>query len=263
MHGALGVVGAWASGNYFHWLFDVLPRFHLLERAGLPLNSIIVANRKAFQRQTLALMRLSPNLMPLTAETHLLADELVVPALAVRPRAFPIWACKFLRETFLPAATIPPDVGKRIYISRRKGGRVMLKEAGLRALLEDAGFSIIRPELLSFSQQVGAFANAEVIVAPHGAGLANTVFCKPGTQVVEVFDPSYVVVDYWSLANEVGLPYRYVIAEKQRGRGGGRFADITVDPAVLMSAVRDATREVEVVASEASGASAYASHRPE
>lgn len=108
--------------------------------------------------------------------------------------------------------------------------------------LEQAGFSVIRLDDLPFPHQVSAFATAEIVVAAHGAGLANIVFCTPGTRIVEIFDPTYVVVDYWSLANQVGLPYRYLLGEDRKAGRDGRLADIVVDAAALMSTVEDALR---------------------
>jgi capsular polysaccharide biosynthesis protein len=242
LEGPLGVVGAWATWNYFHWLFDVLPRFHLLERSEISMSSVVVTSRMTFQEQSLELMRLPWTLIPLEADPHLEAAPLIVPALSVRPRTFPPWACQFLRDTFLPVATPAPSGNSRLFISRRTGGRVILNEEEVLIHLEQAGFSVIRLDDLPFPHQVSAFATAEIVVAAHGAGLANIVFCTPGTRIVEIFDPTYVVVDYWSLANQVGLPYRYLLGEDRKAGRDGRLADIVVDAAALMSTVEDALR---------------------
>ena len=38
----------------------------------------------------------------------------------------------------------------------------------------------------SFSDQVAIFYNADQVVCLHGAGFANTVFCKDGTKIIEM-----------------------------------------------------------------------------
>jgi capsular polysaccharide biosynthesis protein len=50
------------------------------------------------------------------------------------------------------------------------------------------------------------------VVAPHGAGLANIVFCQRGTQVVEFFNRAYVNGCYWRLATVQGLDYRPIVS---------------------------------------------------
>ncbi|NET60866.1 MAG: glycosyltransferase family 61 protein, partial [Symploca sp. SIO2E6] len=60
-------------------------------------------------------------------------------------------------------------------------------------------------------------AQAQVVVAPHGSGLTNTVFCSPGTKVIEIFSPNYVYHCYWLLSNLVGLEYYYLLGETLPG----------------------------------------------
>ena len=68
-------------------------------------------------------------------------------------------------------------------------------------------------ETLSVEQQVMLFAHASVIVAPHGAGLTNTVFCAPGTHVMELVSPHYIRTDYWIVSHHVGLNHYCVKGE--------------------------------------------------
>jgi len=57
---------------------------------------------------------------------------------------------------------------------------------------------------------------AKVIVAPHGSGLTNLVFCSPGAKVIEFFSPNFVNCCYWALANLVDVEYYYIIGEGPR-----------------------------------------------
>ncbi|MBA2673311.1 hypothetical protein, partial [Ramlibacter sp.] len=41
---------------YFHWLFDVLPRYALLEDAGLPVDAVYLEQSQPFQRASWALL---------------------------------------------------------------------------------------------------------------------------------------------------------------------------------------------------------------
>ena len=53
--------------------------------------------------------------------------------------------------------------------------------------LGEYAFEEIFLENLSFTEQINLFANSHTIVSPHGAGLANLVFSRPSTNVIEIF----------------------------------------------------------------------------
>jgi capsular polysaccharide biosynthesis protein len=75
------------------------------------------------------------------------------------------------------------------------------------------GFRKVTLSGMSVSEQCELFSSAEVVVAPHGAGLTNLLFCREGTRVVEIFPPTYINPGYWVLANHLGLEYYCSIAE--------------------------------------------------
>jgi capsular polysaccharide biosynthesis protein len=64
------------------------------------------------------------------------------------------------------------------------------------------------------------FAGASVIVAPHGAALANIVFCKPGTRVVEISTRAGYRDWYWQLAAVAGLSYEVMEAQRSGSFSG-------------------------------------------
>jgi capsular polysaccharide biosynthesis protein len=76
-------------------------------------------------------------------------------------------------------------------------------------LLDRFGFTTLSLSGLSFEEQVRLFNNAEVIVSPHGAGLANLVFCKEGTKIIEIFSKGWVGTMYYDLAQKLDLEYYY------------------------------------------------------
>jgi capsular polysaccharide biosynthesis protein len=85
-------------------------------------------------------------------------------------------------------------------------------------------------------QQATLFASAATVVAPHGAGLANLVFCAPGTRVVELITPAWVRATYWQLAACVKLQYSYLKCSLYEGRDAYP-QDITVDCDLLQRAL--------------------------
>lgn len=97
---------------------------------------------------------------------------------------------------------------RKIYISRRDTGkRKMLNEEALEALLIDKGYEIVSLSGKSFAEQIALFKSAEKIIAPHGAGLANIIFCNPGTQVVELANHTYMNSCFSCIGQVLELDY--------------------------------------------------------
>ena len=63
----------------------------------------------------------------------------------------------------------------------------------------------------SVAEQAELFASAEVVVGTHGAALANLVFCRPGTVVVELMGTNTASTLYTSLSWRRSLRYHMVM----------------------------------------------------
>jgi capsular polysaccharide biosynthesis protein len=64
------------------------------------------------------------------------------------------------------------------------------------------------------------FAHAEIIVGPHGAGLANIVFARPRCRVVELHAEHWVNWCYRRLAGALDLDYDCVVGKVLAGASG-------------------------------------------
>ena len=124
----------------------------------------------------------------------------------------------------------------------------MINEDELVAVLTKFGFKSIAPESMSVAEQISLFATAEVVIGAHGAALTNTVFCSPGTKVIEIFAPDYVNHCYRKLSSQVGLEYWEFIGERvldldSDGQQRGKkihyvFEDILVNIAALLNMMK-------------------------
>ena len=95
-------------------------------------------------------------------------------------------------------------------------------------------------EELSWAEQIAVFRAVRVVVAPHGAGLANLVFCAPGTRVVELINRAYFNPVFWRLAALRRLDYRAVVSAgdgpiREDASEGG--ADLVADLARVRAAL--------------------------
>jgi capsular polysaccharide biosynthesis protein len=120
---------------------------------------------------------------------------------------------QYLRERLMPQ---PLDLvpGRRVYITRgraRHSRIVRNEDEVVAALAAEFGFVPVDPAALSVADQIRAFAEAETIVAPHGAALGNLAFAHPEATVVELFPPDYVQGCYWKISTCVGMNYRYLV----------------------------------------------------
>ena len=197
------LTGGGGNSNYWHWLFDVLPRINILENK-IDLQSIdyflFPDLKEKFQKETLDLINI-PQHKRISSKIfrHIHADM----ALAVdHPYIFknypteeiqniPKWILNDLRKKFLNKE-ISKNYPKKIYIDRsdsksnHRDLRKVTNEDEIVDYLKKEGFSIIRLGDLNFIDQVNLFNNASQIIGLHGAGFANLVFCKPNTFVLEL-----------------------------------------------------------------------------
>ena len=208
--GATAVVAVNLGHRYCHWLLEELPRLLALNRA----ESVgLIANQRApFIREAFALGRFHGPIWTVGRHTHFECEHLIVPELIGRSGPGYAEALQRIREFTEPWRGTASGFSERLYISRENAGRRrVLNEHELWPQLAARGFVKLRPEELSWKEQINAFAHAREVVAPHGAGLANLVFCPPGVKVVEFFHRSYVNPCFGQLAACVDADYRPVV----------------------------------------------------
>ncbi|MBE9047935.1 DUF563 domain-containing protein, partial [Pleurocapsales cyanobacterium LEGE 10410] len=220
IEGKVALLSGLAGHVYYHWMFDILPRIELLRRSEINLQEIdwFVVNSlsKSYQQETLKLLDIPlDKILESDRHSHIQAQELVVPSFPgyldwVEPSTI-----KFLRQAFLPLISLDKtNTKQRIYVSRAKAkNRQLVNETQVSDLLNNLGFQTVFLEEMSVLEQVATFANAEIIVAPHGSGLTNLVFCSPQTKVIELFSPNYVRTDYWMISQYLQLQHYYLVGQ--------------------------------------------------
>jgi capsular polysaccharide biosynthesis protein len=212
------LIGGAGDNNYFHWLFDALPRIHLLKKAGWfdSVDWFIVPSYKTnYQKASLKMVGVDEDKVIEGHEnTHIQPDILIASTECRKHNHIPDWVCNFLRDSAFNTLS-PSDFETPypyLYISREDASyRQVENEPELINMLEKFGFKKVLLGPLSFEDQVKLFASAKMIVTPHGAGLANLVFCQKGTEVIELFSPDYISSLYYDLANKAELKYHYLI----------------------------------------------------
>ncbi len=172
--------------NYFHWLIECLPKVGLWRQMGYDRPLLCPVLTKRWHSETLAFADVPPERCVQIAQNAAIEGEMIfADRVSSHPARISPSIVPFMRSLGDRARTT--GARRRIYVTRANaGGRQLLNEDELLSTLEPLGFERVALERLPFAQQVALFADADMVIAPHGAGLANIAFCKPGTIVVEL-----------------------------------------------------------------------------
>ena len=97
---------------------------------------------------------------------------------------------------------------KIIFVERLNGYRQALGlNPQTRARLMKLGVSFFDPCQFTIAEQIDVFRNASIVIGVHGAGLANIMWCREGTKIIEIFHPKFAAWCYAILANQLNLEY--------------------------------------------------------
>ena len=220
LDGKVALLSGLSGHVYYHWMFDILPRLELISKSGISLDTIdwfVVNNiEKDFQTETLDHLGIPLNKIILSDRDSLIqAKELIVPSFPGYQDWVPEGTINFLRQTFLAKINLDNrEYPQKIYISRsRSSSRHVINEKEVIEQLTPLGFQTVFLEEMSLTEQIALFANAKVIISPHGSSLTNLVFCSADTIVIELFSPHYIRTYYWIIAQQLKLKYYYYLGE--------------------------------------------------
>ena len=220
--------GGASKTNYWHWMFDTLPKIGILERSKINITKSFFLSpslSQKFQLETLLSLGLSKKQI-LNGEKfkHIKARQVIAtdhpinfnnnPTKSILD--IPDWIIKWLRKKYLTSIkNLDNFIGyEKIYIDRKIGinfdNRKIVNDEEVKSFLIKKGFKIISLENLNFKEQVFLFNSAKTIVGLHGAGLANVIFSKSRTKIIEI--QSHSVGDqYKNLSLKCKLNYKRII----------------------------------------------------
>lgn len=146
---------------------------------------------------------------------------------------------QYVRSRILDGLNLstPPTYERNIYITRRKARvrRVANEEELLQVLLE-YGFETYALEDMTFAEQVLLFHDANVVVAPHGAGLANILFSGE-IKVLELTSPLQTLA-YFMICQTLGQEYHY-LHSPQTKRDEDFYVDVGAVKEILPQLLRE------------------------
>ncbi len=200
--------------NYCHFVVDHLPRLMHLTRKYKDWNCAAFGfENSSFQKQYLDLVNLNSKLLNL--EPGVIYKIKKLRLLNTSTRAFIHCFQGGCLEYADPVVKISEQIsnsvkskGPRVYLTRSRSlGRVAVNDGQIQSYLKSNGFSIVDMGDYMLDEQISIMKNADAVIGIHGAALTNTLYCKPGTKVIEIFPPNYGTNAFRTISEMLGHQY--------------------------------------------------------
>jgi hypothetical protein len=192
--------------NYFHWLNDHLPRvedFLLWRKISAPSAKLLLAG--PWQLRFLELLGVGRESCVYYPMNHTTAELVAVASCPRYAVSASLERLTWLKSRILAALELKARPGtRRVFISRRDSARrPIVNEEEISQALEAWDFETVVLRDMEIDEQVKLFADAGVVVAAHGAGLANLMF-STAPIVIELFPKDWVRQHFQALAIMAG-----------------------------------------------------------
>lgn len=231
-------VDEYCVGNPWHIWIDVISKFRLVEKrwsTNFANYCFILANKSPYLEKICKALFPDVKIVVMPkGETwhfkHLIVpslsnsdDGVIVPPLAQWLRHFK--GLPKLKE-------IKPD--KKIVVLRPGATSRRITNSD-ELLLKLKGWHTVSLETMSIEDQMRVFAESTHVLAAHGAGLTNLLWCNPGTKVIEIQDRNMLHKKVYPLLSyHLGLKHELYIADSERihlqdgkrPKGIKRFSDM-------------------------------------
>lgn len=207
----------WGSGNYYHWFCESLVRLNAFLDTGKEAVVLLPANPPNFVLDSLKHLFPSVQTKTMKANRLHLFRRLYVQDYLVLNVPHP--SVLFIRERML--GVLSSQIGSVAEPTRlgilRKGSlrRRIINQEDYETWCVENGIRLIDPGEFSFIEQVRLFAQANFLIAPHGAGQTNMLFMRSGASIIEInkADTTSATMCYLSLSAQLGFRFYYLPAK--------------------------------------------------
>ena len=239
--------GGAGNYNYWHWLFDILPRIKIIANK-IDLNEIdyflLPDNSRRFQKDTLSLLNI-PKKKQLSSQNyrHIKTDEIIAsdhPYVINNDASsaitnIPQWIIDWLKKEFTKDLNLRDiNFPEKIYIDRGDASpnisklRLIVNEREVKDKLLEHKYKVIKLSDYSIIDQIKLFFNAKKMVGLHGAGFANVMFANPGLRVLEL-KPSAAGKIFENLSKKCKLNYDCMSVTPEKYNFNNQMGHIRID----------------------------------
>ena len=236
----LNLVQGASSVNYFHWLFDMLPKIFICSKNYniKKIDYFYLSEPQKFQKDLLKFFKIKENkIVNSKLYRHIQADNIITCDHPWYSKGYfyeefdncPKWIVTWLRNNFIKNRK-KFYASKKIFIDRSdsKNNHVqIINKNEVLDFMKKNGFKIYKIAKMNFFKQVYLFWNADFIISTHGAALANLVFCKPNTKIIEM-KPEKQPGNYYKKISKINkLKYKCIkIKEEKDNLRGDLFISL-------------------------------------
>lgn len=200
--------------NYYHWMVFCVPKLILLsnlagvKRIFMPSDLTAIPS---FVWQTLELLSLPKEaLVPISSGTHHAGRLCFVHGSWPSP-----FTCQLTqRELCSVVVGRQPTETKKVLLLRKantSNPRALVNESEVLQLCAQMGIKAVDPGTLTLREQIALFKNVDLVVAFHGAALANMLWMRPGSRVIEI--ATGMQPHYKALAEHLGISWMSLLAQ--------------------------------------------------
>ena len=217
------VQGASGNNNYFHWMFDILPRLIILEKYYNlnDINFFYCPQIKPWQLSTLSVFNIGADkLINSNLHRHIQADKILAVSHPWYSKGLILNEAKNLPSWIINEITLKFEkYGKKfkctdkIFIDRRESKYnhcQIINDEEIKNYLKKKGFAVYRVGELNFFEQIYLFQNAKIVIGAHGAAFANLIFCKEDTKVLDIIPENHPNTVDETIAKVKNLNFKFI-----------------------------------------------------
>ena len=230
------VQGASGNSNYFHWMFDILPRLIILEKYYNlnDINFFYCPQIKPWQLSTLSVFNIGADkLINSNLHRHIQADKILAVSHPWYSKGLILNEAKNLPRWIINEINLKfGKYGKKfkcndkIFIDRRESKYnhcQIINDEEIKTYLRRKGFTVYRVGELNFFEQIYLFQNAKIVIGAHGAAFTNLIFCKEDTKVLDIIPENHPNTVDETIAKVKNLNFRFIrtkeLTEKEKDNG--------------------------------------------
>lgn len=206
--------------NYFHWIIDsVIPAWHTLRNTTVSDEFVLILPPQisSWQQDLLRVAGLEDyDFMNWDSLTTTVKKLHFHSSIRTRTKSFDLLNPVIVKEfaTTIKEKLNISEKSRKIFISRQNAyGRRIENWMEFKRILDQFDFEILELEELRIEDQIKAFAEAEVVIGAHGAGLTNLIFADK-VKVLELFgEPPMHFSEYYKLCKTMEHSYHFIFTE--------------------------------------------------
>jgi len=227
-----------SKGNPWHIWIDVISKFRLLEKrwsTNFARYCFVLANHSPYFEKVCKELFPDVKIIVMPKNETWQFKHLIVPSMSnVRDGVIVPPLAPWLRH-FKGLKNLKGMKQHRKIVVLRPGAKTRKLINSDELLLKLKGWETVALENMSIRDQMKTFAEASHILAAHGAGLTNLLWCHPGTKVIEIQDKNMIHKKvYPLLSHNLDLDHKLYLADvveipRENGskpKGVKRFSDM-------------------------------------